>query len=347
MAKKTIAQQDPTPQVQDTLFKKWAAALISGSCNDLEHADWVTKWLLITRAQVFTMTLTSGILGALLAWQQLGNRINLWAALLSILGIILAHASNNLLNDLTDYQGGIDTKDYPRAQYGPHALIDNLITKRTMILAILLCNLLDLVIMIVLTLWRGPIIIAFALAGLLTSLLYTGVLKKIALGEIAAFIVWGPLMIAGTAFAAGAQLTPAIWVQTIPFGLIVGAALLGKHIDKVNHDKVKNVKTIPVLIGEKNARILSKIIFILFYLFIIAQVILGYTHWSVLIVLLSLPNFRDVWETFSKPYPSQKPEGWPIWPLWFVGWVIHFTRKAGAPYILGMFLATIITNLFA
>ena len=344
MDKKTIAEQDPTPKVQNTLVQKWAAALISGSCNDLENADWVTKWLLITRAQVFTMTFTSGMLGALIAWQQIGNEINLWAALLSIVGIILAHASNNLLNDWTDYRGGVDTKDYPRAQYGPHALIDNLITERTMLIAVALFNILDLAIMTILTIWRGPIIIVFALSGLVTSLLYTGVLKKIALGEIASFVVWGPLMIAGTAYACGAALTPELWIQTVPFGLIVGAALMGKHIDKVEHDKKKNVRTIPVIFGEKAGRTINKAVFILFYVWIIGQVVFGITHWIVLIVLISLKDMRLVWETYSNPYPEEKPEGWPIWPLWFVGWVIHFTRKAGGPYILGMLLSVLISQ---
>lgn len=346
MSKKSIAEKDPTPKVQDTLLKRWTVALTNGTTNDIKNADWVTKWLLMTRAQVFTMTITSGLLGVLLAWQENGKNINLFAGFLSIVGITFAHASNNLLNDWTDLRKGIDTKDYPRAQYGPHALLDNLITERTLLIAVLLFNIIDLGIMLYLTKLQGSVIILFALSGLGISLLYTGVLKKIALGEIAAFLVWGPLMIAGTAYATGASLTSTLWIQTVPFGLIVGAALMGKHLDKVNHDKLKKVKTIPVIFGEKAGRNINKAIFILFYLWIIGQVVFGFTHWIVLITLLSLPSMIELWKTYSKPYPAQKPEGWPIWPLWFVGWVIDFTRKAGTPYILGMILSAIIANFF-
>ena len=49
---------------------------------------------------------------------------------------------------------------------------------------------------------RGALIIGFALAGLLLSVSYTSFLKRAGLGELTALIVWGPLMIGGTAFAA-------------------------------------------------------------------------------------------------------------------------------------------------
>ena len=43
---------------------------------------------------------------------------------LCTLGLLLAHATNNLLNDYTDSRRGIDSGNYFRNQYGAHVLED-------------------------------------------------------------------------------------------------------------------------------------------------------------------------------------------------------------------------------
>ena len=40
-----------------------------------------------------------------------------------MVGIVLAHMSNNLMNDLFDLDAGSDTKEYPRALYAPHPIL--------------------------------------------------------------------------------------------------------------------------------------------------------------------------------------------------------------------------------
>ena len=45
-------------------------------------------------------------------------------------GVLFAHATNNLLNDVTDYKKGVDQDNYYRAQYGPQTLTHGLFTTR-------------------------------------------------------------------------------------------------------------------------------------------------------------------------------------------------------------------------
>ena len=45
-------------------------------------------------------------------------------------GLMFAHATNNLLNDLTDSRRGIDRDNYYRNQYGVHVLEDGLLNLR-------------------------------------------------------------------------------------------------------------------------------------------------------------------------------------------------------------------------
>ena len=71
--------------------------------------DWLSKWLIVTRATVFSMTATSGLIGGLLAIGTVGVSVNYWYLALSIIGLVIAHAANNMINDYFDLQVGIDT----------------------------------------------------------------------------------------------------------------------------------------------------------------------------------------------------------------------------------------------
>ncbi|MCC7400185.1 MAG: hypothetical protein IT214_01760 [Chitinophagaceae bacterium] len=72
--------------------------------------DVVSKWLISTRSAVFVMTAISCIIGGLLVFHS-GTFIwtNFAAA---FIGLIFAHASNNLINDLVDSKMGIDKDNY-------------------------------------------------------------------------------------------------------------------------------------------------------------------------------------------------------------------------------------------
>lgn len=322
------------------ILKRWAIAIIGCNVPAIETADGITKWLVISRACVFSMTFTSGVIGVLLA--AISTNINWGLALMCVIGLVVAHASNNLINDYIDVKQGVDTEDYPRTQYSTHPLLGGLTTEKSLLRAAILLTLLDGLIMIYLTINRGPLVIGFALVGLSLSLAYTGVLKRLGLGELTAFIVWGPLMIGGTAYVASGELTPEIWLNTLPYGLIVASVLVGKHIDKIEADKTVGVRSIPVIIGEKRALLLNKFFFVLFYVLVFGLVIFRYAGWGILISLLAFRRLRLAWEVYSNPRPDSPPEEWTVWPLWYVGWAMFFNRQAGEFFILGLIINLII-----
>src|SRR3954451_16016914 len=113
------------------------------------RVDVVSKWLVLTRAAVLPMTLTAGLIAGLLAGRQPGFEWGWY--LLALLGILLAHAANNLMNDLFDLEVGLDSEDYPRGLYAPHPVLSGMISRRRLATASLVVNLLDVVILVVLT----------------------------------------------------------------------------------------------------------------------------------------------------------------------------------------------------
>ena len=307
--------------------------------------DSISKWLVITRAAVFSMTVTSGLIGGLLAVgaQQLTGEVSVnWGyLLLAVVGLVVAHAANNMINDYFDLEGGIDTDDYVRAQYAPHPILSGWVTKRQLGTAILIANAIDLAILLFFVAVRGPLVIAFALGGLFVSVFYVAPpirLKWHGLGEPGVFVVWGPLMVVGTFFVATGEIPSWAWIASLPYAILVTTVLFGKHIDKIEADKLKGVRTMPVLLGERNARLVAQVLMIAFYPIVIGSALVGWIGPWVLLVVLGLPRLVSVLQVFSKPKPEVEPHSYVGWPLWFVGQAFIHTRRAGALLILGLLL---------
>src|ERR1700722_20038362 len=152
-------------------FSSWAYALRTTNPPPEGPVDTVTRWIVVPRAAVLPMTLFAGLVAALLAVGKPG--LDWRWLILAIVGILLAHTANNLMNALYDTQTGTDSASYPRALYAPHPVLSGLVSRRTLLVAIAAVNLADLAILIVLTWARGWPVGAFALSGFILSVAYT------------------------------------------------------------------------------------------------------------------------------------------------------------------------------
>jgi len=317
---------------------------VVSTCNAPAGAnDAVSRWLVLTRACVQPMTLTAAAIAGLLAVRAPG--FDLAFFLLAALGLVLAHAANNLINDIFDERLGTDTADYPRALYAPHPVVSGMATRRTMIRAAVLLNLLDLVILAVLLVFRGWPVLAFAIAGLVVSVGYTAPvlrLKKRGLGEPAVLLVWGPLMVGGTYYAATGHLTWQVIAASVPYGLLSTTVLLGKHLDKLEWDRRLRIGTLPVLLGERAARGLTLGLMAAFYVVTVVLVVAGALPIPALLALLALPRLRQAWPYVRRPRPERPPPDYPVWPLWYAAAAFVHTRRAGALLVAGLLLGAIL-----
>ncbi len=328
-----------------SVISNWKEVLATANLSSEKLMDPVSKWLIITRAAVFSMTLMSGLIGGLLAvtqtekpdWLNFG---------LAVLGLILAHAANNMTNDYFDTESGVDSDEYARALYAPHPILSGLVSKRGLLTAILLVNLIDAMIMILLTLRTGWPVLVFAFLGLFISVFYVAPpikLKHRGLGEPGVFLIWGPLMIGGTYYVTAGQLPPlSVWLSTIPYALIVTTVLIGKHIDKLDADKAKGIHTLPVLLGERVSLWLNIALMLAYYIVIIALVITGGLGIWTLLVLLALPRLIRILNIYREPKPAEPPKDYPVWPLWFVSAAFFHNRLTGGLFVLGLILNWIV-----
>jgi len=59
-------------------FTTWRYVMNHANMPEGVEMDWLSKWLIVTRATVFSMTATSGLIGGLLAIGTPGLSVNYW-----------------------------------------------------------------------------------------------------------------------------------------------------------------------------------------------------------------------------------------------------------------------------
>jgi 1,4-dihydroxy-2-naphthoate octaprenyltransferase len=325
------------------VLSRWRVALATG--NPPEGAlDPITRWIVLVRASVLPMTITTAFVAGLLAWWN-ADDVDVWLWALAAVGIVLAHVANNLMNDLFDLEAGTDSEAYPRALYAPHPVLSGMTTRRGLALRAVAVNLVDLGILVVLALERGWPVVAFALGGFALSVAYTAPplrLKKRGLGEPTVLMVWGPLMVGGTYYAAVGSLPWDVVLASLPYALLCTAVLMGKHIDKIPWDARDGTRTLPVVLGEQRARALTRWMMIGFYPLVGVVVAAATMPVLSLCCLGGLVRLRRVWPAFSAPKPAEPPPRFPIWPLWFAALAFVHTRLAGALLVLGMLAGVLV-----
>ena len=352
MATNTTAAEGPAIDrpisLRDRLLG-WREIMQTANPPASGRMDTAGKWLVMTRAAVFPMTLWSGTIGALLAVEYGrgvgGVAIDWIGVVLAVVGLVLAHAANNLINDYFDMTGGVDTEGYVRALYAPHPVLSGWVSKATLRNAAIGLTVVDALIMLVLAA-RSPqplLIIGFALAGLFLSVFYVAPpfrLKQHGLGELDVFLTWGPLMIGGVYLVATGSVPLWVLAFSAPYALLVTSVLFGKHIDKIEPDTKLGIRTVPVILGESRARHTNQVLMILFYPLIVLAVLAGWVGPWVLLAALAIPTLVRVLRVYNLPKPAEPPSWYPArgWPLWFVGFAFRHVRLAGGLLTLGLLL---------
>jgi len=256
-------------------FKMWGHALWNlvkmDSKEEWEDLDLISKWLIATRSAVVT------------------------------LGLFIAHGTNNLLNDYTDYSRGVDEDNYFRTAYGVHPLVQKFWTKGQQLIWFVLSGLLAVAAGIYALLFTNfsPIILGLFAFGALILIFYTWPLKYLGLGELLIFLIWGPIMIGGVYLVLSKGWADTAWLVALAgssFGLSVVSINIGKHIDKSEEDP------------------------------------------AMLIILLAVKRLILAIRVHTQPKPQEPPEEFEYWPTWFAAFAFYHNRALGGLLILGLII---------
>lgn len=218
-----------------------------------------------------------------------GGPLDPLAAALTLVGVIVFQGAANALNDHYDSRTAERAGDItPR----PH-------TRHLRTLAFALYGV-GTTIGLALVVLRGTEILWLGLAGVLLGLLYSAPPIRLAhrgLGELAAAIGFGPLLVVGTHFAQRQEWSVPALLASFPLAIVIAAVLYINELPDREGDARVGKRTLIVRLPERSAVTLYVALHGLAYLLILGGVALGsvpglrayaFPPWS-LLGLLTLP----------------------------------------------------------
>lgn len=262
-------------------------------------------WLMATRPWSFALSLVSVSVGTLIAGET-GPIFWGWFALACV-GIICFHGTANILNDYFDTHYHVDQSDSPTAKYRPHPLLSGAFTSRQLLIEGIILMGVTIVIGLVLSYARSPLVFWIGLTGFLASVFYTAgpvKYKYKGLGEIFVFLMWGPFMVEGAYAVQRQALSGKALLISIPFGVLVAMVVMANNIRDIAYDSRQPIKTISMILGRDRAIRFYAGFICAAYLFVGGMVLARVVSPWALLVFLSLPKAISLVKTFMRQVPD-------------------------------------------
>jgi 1,4-dihydroxy-2-naphthoate octaprenyltransferase len=323
----------------------WAAAFTGfypATAHDLSGVDPIARFLYAARSVILVISAQSAVIAGLLAATD--RRFQVLPFVLVFVGYVVLHAISNLSNDYFGYRRGHDTEDSPRRRYTLHPVASGAFTMRFLATGLAVLAVVAAAIGIYFIALRGWGAVWLTIAGAVLLYAYDAApraLKELGLGEVAAFAVWGPLMIGGGYFVITGHWSGDAFLASVPYGLGVASILIGKHIDQTDFDISQHQHTLPVLLGKRGARLLNRTAVTLMYVGTAVAVGFGALSPLLAVVLVALPRAVKALRVMSRPAPAEAPAGYVGWPLWYHRVCLVHNRAFGWLFILGAALGAV------
>ena len=323
----------------------WAGAFTGfypAKAEEFGHLDPITRFLYASRSVILVISAQAAVIAGLLAATD--RRFETLPFVLVFVGYVVLHAISNLSNDYFGYRRGHDTEDSPRRRYTLHPIASGAVTPRLLVTGLIVLAMIAAAIAVYFVALRGTAAIALVVVGAILLYAYDAApraLKELGLGEVAAFAVWGPLMIGGGYFVITGAWSRDAFIASVPYGLGVASILIGKHIDQRAFDSSQEQRTLPVLLGESAARSLNRSALVAMYLVIVLAIVAGRLTPFALVVLFAAPRALHALRVMQRPAPNEPPAGYVGWPLWYHRVCLVHNRAFGWLLIAGLALGAV------
>jgi 1,4-dihydroxy-2-naphthoate octaprenyltransferase len=320
--------------------REWARAFTGfypPLAEDMASLDPVARFLYAARSVILVISFQAALIAGLLALTD--RRFAPLPFALLVLGYVVLHAISNLSNDYFGARRGHDTDDSPRRRYTVHPVLSGAVSSSLLVRGLVVLAVIAAAIGAYFVWLRGWPAVWLVAIGALLLWAYDAApraLKELGLGELAAFVVWGPLMIGGGYFVITGQWSGAAFVAAVPYGLGVASILIGKHIDQRGFDASQAQRTLPVVLGERRARVLNRAALAAMYVVIVIAVVTRMLTPFALVVFAAAPRAWRAIRVMSHPAPAEPPPGYVGWPLWYHRACLVHNRAFGWLFILGL-----------
>lgn len=226
--------------------------------------------------------------GLAIHWSQTGA-ISILDAILTISGVMLLHASVDLLNDYWDFKRKIDTNTKrTKLSGGTGVLPEKLLEPKTVYKAGIISLILGGAIGLYFVISHGVIILAILGFAIVSIYFYSTKIVDFGMAEVFVAIK-GMMIVMGTFFIQSEQITTEIILAGGIIGVLSSLVLFVASFPDYNADKLGGRKTLVILVGRYNASYLFWIFPGVIYGIISLGVFLEYFSFLSLITLAGIP----------------------------------------------------------
>ncbi|MCU9614298.1 1,4-dihydroxy-2-naphthoate polyprenyltransferase [Caldibacillus lycopersici] len=268
---------------------------IQSNPTGLNKRGWKVWWRL-TRPHTLTAAFIPVTLGTAMALEITDIHFGLFFAML--IASLLIQAATNMFNEYYDHKRGLDNEE--SVGIGGTIVRDGVQPKVIMNIAWALCGisvLLGIYICMHSSWWIGLI----GTVSILVGYLYTGgplPISHTPFGELMSGLFMGINIILISFFIQTGTITNLSILVSIPITILIGSINLSNNIRDLDGDKEFGRKTLPILVGRKNAINILMISFIISYVWILSLILFYHVTPWLLIVLLSIPKAYEAVKKF-------------------------------------------------
>jgi 1,4-dihydroxy-2-naphthoate octaprenyltransferase len=254
-------------------------------------------WILAARPKTLPAAVSPVLVASALAVAD--GRFAIVPALACLVAALLLQIGSNIANDYFDHLKGADTAD----RIGPlrvtaGGLLPPAEVRSGMIAVFALAALVG-----VYLIWIGgwPILVV-GVASIAAAVAYTGGPKPfgyVGLGDLAVFIFFGPVAVAGTYYVQALTLTSTALLASLPLGALITAILVVNNLRDVDTDRRAGKYTLAVRYGRRAARLEYAGLLVVAYLSL-ALLVADTGSWWLLVPLMSLPRALQLLAVVSR-----------------------------------------------
>jgi len=214
---------------------------------------------LSTRPKTLLVGVAPVILGLGLSLSN-KKELNIYIFLITIACTLLLQVGTNLVNDYYDFIRGVDNNN----RLGPERFSSQGSSVQKLIKnSYISCFVISFLLGVILIVEGGLVIAAIGILSIFFAYTYTGgpfPLSHFALGEVLAFLFFGPIAVIGTVFLQLGYIPEGFILQSTAPGFLSAALMSVNNLRDRESDQKCNKITLAVILGKKYAKFLPIIL---------------------------------------------------------------------------------------
>ena len=291
----------------------------------------LSLWVRVIRVRFLLASVIAVSAGLAINWTHY-NSIDIFAALLTLVGVMALHASVDLLNDFWDYKRGIDTiTKRTKMSGGTGVLPEGLLKPSSVYRAGIAFLIIGGGIGAYFVMTDGIIIAAILAFAILSIYFYSTKIVDSGLAELFVAIK-GTMIVLGTYFIQTSEINESAILAGIFVGALSSLILFITSFPDFNADKSKGRKTLVIVLGKEKAIFAYWIFPGIAYLILIVGVAFEIFPIYCLISLATIPLVINSGIKLKSSYDEIKK----LVPV--MNSTLIFSRITGALFVIGFLL---------